>query len=82
MTARKRLTPATREELRRRYIAKVAADAALADYLLGVLHQVGVDPRVYRGFDDVTGAILLMPPPPAEPATPVSSAEPSIEETA
>ncbi len=54
-----RLTKAVRDELRARYIAKQAADERLMSYLLGVLHQVGVTPEDYAGFDDRTGEVLL-----------------------
>lgn len=54
-----KLSKAVRAELRGRYMAKQAADERLASYLLGVLHQVGVDPERYAGFDDATGEILL-----------------------
>lgn len=57
----KRLSRAVCAELRARYITKQAADERLASYLLGVLHQVGVTPEQYAGFDDATGEILLQP---------------------
>lgn len=57
-----RIAKAARAELRLRYLAKEAADRELATYLLGVLHQAGLDPARYRGFDDVTGEVLLGSP--------------------
>ncbi len=54
-----RLSEAVREELRARYIAKRNADERLESYLLGVLHQIGVDPNDYAGFNDESGEILL-----------------------
>lgn len=56
-----RIAKTARAELVARYRAKVIADAALSDYLLGILHQLGVDPEQYAGFDDATGEILLKP---------------------
>jgi len=56
-----RLSETICDELRRRYIAKERADAALTDYLLGILHARGIPPTRWVGFDDETGEIMLTP---------------------
>ncbi len=40
-------------------MAKQGADERLSSYLLAVLHQVGVEPEQFAGFDDQTGQILI-----------------------